>query len=171
LGQIPPDQTSQLTGLGVEVVVPGQVPPSFSIAELRSSSDPSPSYLVVYQNAVNQCFAVEFAAEGIDTPPATESRIPIQPPLFGDRGYSLNYGPFAEAGLQAKYPGSNLFTDWMTGPSGAYRLIGATYIGGLFEALRGCQDISPDEAVALAESLTVLTGDPMGDTPLPGQTP
>jgi hypothetical protein len=42
-------------------------------------------------------------------------------------------------------------------------LIGATYIGELFETLRGCEDIAPEEAVALAESLTVLTADPMGE--------
>jgi hypothetical protein len=163
---MPPAQTSQLTSLGIEVVVPGQVPPSFSIVEMRvSQGEPSPSYLVVYQNATNQCFAVEFAAEGMDAPPATENRIPIQPPLFGDQGYSLNYGPFAAADIKAQFPDSNLFTDWMFGPSGAYRLIGATYIGNLFEARRGCKDISPEEAVALAESMTVLTADPMGEPP------
>lgn len=172
LGQIPPDQTSQLTSLGVEVVVPGQVPPSFAIAELRvNSSDPSPGYLVVYQNALNQCFAVEFAAEGTDAPPATENRIPIQPPLFSGQGYHLNYGPFADANIKAQFPASNLFTDWMAGRSGVYRLIGATYIGELFEPLRGCQDISPEEAVVLAESLTVLTGDPMDGALLPDKTP
>lgn len=172
LAQMAPAQTSQLTSLGVEVVVPGQVPPSFSIVELRvDQGDPGPGYLVVYQNNLDQCFAVEFAAEGIGDPPPTENRLPIQPPLFrdpvgdqvGDRGYGLNYGPFAEADMQAQFPESNLFTDWMIGPSGAYRLIGATYIGDLFEALRGCEDIAPEEAVALAESLTVLTTDPMGE--------
>ncbi|MFQ4139682.1 hypothetical protein PGN35_025560 [Nodosilinea sp. PGN35] len=164
LGQMSPSQTGQLNSLGVEVVVPGQVPPSFAIVEMRvDSGDPGPGYLVVYQNQSSQCFAVEFAAEGIGDPPATESRIPIQPPLFGDQGYGLNYGPFAEADLRAEFPQSNLFTDWMVGPSGAYRLIGATYIGDLFETLQGCEDVSPEEAVALAESFTVLTDEPMGD--------
>ncbi len=164
LGQMPPAQTSQLTTLGVEVVVPGEVPPDFAIAELRvDQGDPGPGYLVVYQNAANQCFAVEFASDGIGDPPATVNRRAIQPPLFGDRGYGLNYGPFADADMQAQFPESNLFTDWMLGPSGAYRLIGATYIGDLFQSLRGCEDVSPEEAVALAESLTVLTDDPMGE--------
>ncbi len=172
LGQMPPDQTSQLTSLGVEVVVPGLVPPSFSIAELRvNSGDPSPGYLVVYQNDLNQCFAVEFAASGFASPPSTVNRLPLQSPLFGDRGYGLNYGPFADAATKTQFPASNLFTDWMVGPSGAYRLIGATYIGELFQALQGCQDISPEEAVSLAESMTVLTADPIGDGPLPGQAP
>lgn len=165
LGQMPPEQTSQLTSLGVEVVVPGDVPPSFSIVELRvDQSNSGPAYLVVYQNDLNQCFAVEFAAGGIGDMPATENRLPIQPPLFGE-GYGLHYGPFAEADMQAQFPEFNLFTDWMVGPSGAYRLIGATYIGELFDPLRGCEDVAPEEAVALAESLTVLTADPMGESP------
>ncbi|MGF1519565.1 MAG: hypothetical protein ACFCVB_17430 [Nodosilinea sp.] len=172
LAQMAPDQTSQLTSLGVEVVVPGEVPPSFSIVELRvDQGDPGPGYLVVYQNHLNQCFAVEFASEGIGDPPATENRLPIQPPLFrdavgdpaSDQGYGLNHGPFAEADMQAQFPEANLFTDWLIGPSGAYRLIGATYIGDLFETLRGCEDVAPEDAVALAESLTVLTTDPMGE--------
>ncbi|MGB3308888.1 MAG: hypothetical protein WBG32_24225 [Nodosilinea sp.] len=164
LGQMSPPQTDQLTRLGVEVIVPGQVPPSFSIVEMRvDQSDSGPGYLVVYQNEGGQCFAVEFAAEGIGDPPATENRVPIQPPLFGDRGYGLNYGPFTDADLSAEFPQSNLFTDWLIGRSGAYRLVGATYIGDLFETLQNCADIAPEEAVALAESLTVLRGDPMGE--------
>ncbi|MBW4485779.1 MAG: hypothetical protein KME14_24885 [Tildeniella torsiva UHER 1998/13D] len=164
LAQMSPTQTSQLTSLGIEVVVPGQVPPSFAIAEMRvDSSDSGPGYLVVYQNDRSQCFAVEFAAEGVGDPPATENRVPIQPPLFGDQGYGLNYGPFVEADVRAELPDSNLFTDWMVGASGAYRLVGATYISGLFESLQACEDVSPEEAVALAESFTVLTADPMAD--------
>ncbi|MGB3202691.1 MAG: hypothetical protein WBA99_17425 [Nodosilinea sp.] len=164
LGQMSPTQTSQLSSLGVEVIVPGQVPPSFSIVEMRvDQSEAGPGYLVVYQNDRSQCFAVEFAATGIGDPPATESRIPIQPPLFGDRGYGLNYGPFTDTDLRAEFPQSNLFTDWLMGRSGAYRLIGATYIGDLFEHLKNCADIAPEEAATLAESLTILTDDPMGE--------
>lgn len=166
LAQMSPTQTSQLTSLGVEVVVPGQVPPSFAIAEMRvDSSDTGLGYLVVYQNDRSQCFAVEFAAGGIGDSPATESRTPIQPPLFGDQGYGLNYGPYTDASLRAQFPDSNLFTDWMLGLSGAYRLVGASYIGDLFESLQTCEDVSPEEAVALAESFTVLTAEPMADPP------
>jgi hypothetical protein len=164
LAQMDPPQVSQLASLGVEVVVPGQVPPSFTIVDLRvDQGDPGPGYLVVYQNDRNQCFAVEFAADGIGDPPATENRLPLQPPLFGDRGYGLNYGPFADPNLRAQFPQSNLFTDWLIGSSGAYRLVGATYLHDLFESLQTCQDVAPEEAVALTESLTVLTTDPMGE--------
>ncbi|WP_035992868.1 hypothetical protein [Leptolyngbya sp. KIOST-1] len=164
LAQMSPTQTGQLSSLGVEVVVPGEVPPSFSIVEIRvEQGDPGPGYLVVYQNEASQCFAVEFAASGIGDMPATASRRPIQPPLFGDQGYGLNYGPFTDPNLSAQFPESNLFTDWLIGDSGAYRLVGATYIGDLFENLQNCQDVTPEEAVALAESLTVLTDDPMGE--------
>ncbi|HSM80548.1 MAG TPA: hypothetical protein VLS96_02625 [Nodosilinea sp.] len=163
LAQMTPEQTAQLTQLGVEVVVPGQVPPAFSVAEMRvSQSDPAPSYLVVYQDEADQCFAMEFAAEGFGDLPATENRLSIKPPLFGDQSYGLNYGPFVDADLSAQAPQANLFTDWMIGSSGAYRLVGAAYIGDLFDQLRSCTDISPEAAVALAESLTVLSTDPMG---------
>ncbi len=168
LAQMPPDQTSQLTSLGIDVVLPGEVPPTFSVVEMRveplATGTLDGGYLVVYQSVTDQCFAVEFFAGGIGDMPATENRLPIESPLFGE-GYGLHYGPFAEADLQAQFPESNLFTDWMIGPSGAYRLVGATYIVDLFETLRGCEDVAPEEAVALAESMTVLTADPMGEPP------
>jgi len=171
LAQLPPAQTSQLANLGVEVVVPGAVPATFSVVEIRTdqpapdSANPAAgtSYIVVYQDSSNRCFAVEFATDGIGDPPATESRLPIQPPLFGDQGYGLNYGAFAEEDMQAQFPGSNLYTDWLIGPSGAYRLVGAAYIGSLFQTLASCEDIDPQAAVSIVESFTVLSPEDVGD--------
>lgn len=171
LAQLPPERTSQLANLGVDVVVPGAVPPAFTVADIRTeqaatdSGNPTngSSYIVVYQDANNRCFGVEFASDGIGDPPATENRLPIQPPLFGDQAYGLNYGPFADAAMQTQFPGSNLYTDWLMGPSGAYRLVGASYIGSLFPSFAGCQDIAPEEAVSIVESFTVLSPDGVGD--------
>lgn len=170
LAQLPPEQTSQLTNLGVAVVVPGVVPPTFSVVEIRTdqaadSAAPGAgvSYLVVYQSTDNRCFAVEFAADGIGDPPATESRLPMQPPLFKDQDYGLNYGPFAEPQMREQMPGSNLYSDWLIGPSGAYRLVGAAYIGSLFQDLSGCADVAPQEAVSIVESFTVLAPAVIGD--------
>ncbi|HIK45213.1 MAG TPA: hypothetical protein IGR64_10040 [Leptolyngbyaceae cyanobacterium M65_K2018_010] len=163
LAQLSPEQTRQLTSLGVEVVVPGVVPPTFSVAELRiDQSETAVAYMIVYRDGANRCFATEFATEGVTEPPVTQNRRPIQPPLFPGRTYGLNYGEFQDSALRSQFPGSNLYTDWLMGRSGAYRLIGSALIGELFPALKGCQDLAPDQAVSLVESFTLLTTEPMG---------
>ncbi|WP_198806541.1 hypothetical protein [Leptolyngbya sp. BL0902] len=162
LAQLSPDQVAQLTSLGVEVVVPGVVPPSFQVADLRiSQGDMGISYLIVYQNAENQCFAVEYADGGTSPPPATENRRPINPPLFTKDGdtsaYGLNYGKFADPDWQARFPEPNLYTDWLAGSSGYYRISGAADIKALFPGFDACRDVSPQMAVDLAESFTLVT--------------
>lgn len=169
LAQLAPDQMAQLASLGIDVVVPGTVPPSFQVADLRiSQGDMGLSYLIVYQNADNQCFAVEFADGGTSPPPATESRLPIQPPLFtdenGNPSYGLNYGKYSDPEWQAKFPDPNLYTDWLAGPSGSYRLTGAADIKALFATFDQCKDVDPQTAVDLVESFTLITAEPMGAT-------
>ncbi len=169
LAQLSPDQVAQLTSLGIDVVVPGTVPPAFQVADLRiTQGDTDLSYLIVYQNAENQCFAVEFADSGTSPPPATESRLPIKPPLFtqenGGPSYSLNYGKYSDPAWQAKFPDSNLYTDWLAGPSGYYRLTGAADIKALFATFDHCKDVDPKTAVDLVESFTLITTAPMGAT-------
>jgi hypothetical protein len=153
------------------VVAPGAVPPAFSVVDIRTEQptgdqgapDAGVSYIVVYQDPTNRCFAVEFAAEGFMAPPATENRIPIQPPLFGEQDYGLNYGSFMDEEMRSQFPDFNFFTDWLIGPSGGYRLVGASYIGSLFPDLAGCEDIAPEAAVSIVESFTVLTPEVIGD--------
>lgn len=169
LAQLSPDQMAQLTSLGIDVIVPGTVPPSFQVADLRiTQGDMGLGYLIVYQNAENQCFAVEFADGGTSPPPATESRLPINPPLFtqenGGPSYGLNYGKYSDPTWQAKFPDSNLYTDWLAGPSGYYRLTGAAEIKALFSTLDACKDLDPKDAVAIVESFTLITAEPMGET-------
>ncbi len=168
LAQLPPEQTSQLTSLGVDVLAPGAVPPGFSVAEIRTEQGVGQesgggSYIIVYQDPTNRCFGVEFAADGIGDPPATENRLPIDSPLFDDPSYGLNYGPFQDDSMKAQFSGSNLYSDWLMGPSGAYRLVGAAYISSLFPSLAGCEDVAPQEAVSIVESFTVLTPGEIGD--------
>ncbi|MFM7471166.1 MAG: hypothetical protein ACKO5P_06640 [Nodosilinea sp.] len=164
LGQLSPEQTNQLTSLGIEVVVPGVVSPDFKAVDLRvDHRDQALGYMVVYRHRQGQCFAVEFA-NGDPTPlPPTQSALAIQPPLFGGQGYFLHYGKFKETKMQTRFPGSNLYSDWLSGPSGAYRLVGAAYIKELFPALDSCQDVDPRQAVKLVESFTLVTTAPMGD--------
>ncbi|XGB43343.1 MAG: hypothetical protein LVS60_06160 [Nodosilinea sp. LVE1205-7] len=86
LGQLSPEQTNQLTSLGIEVVVPGVVSPDFKAVDLRvDHRDQALGYMVVYRHRQGQCFAVEFA-NGDPTPlPPTQSALAIQPPLFGGK--------------------------------------------------------------------------------------
>ncbi|MFH7243248.1 MAG: hypothetical protein ACHWZW_10410 [Spirulina sp.] len=168
LAQLSPDQVAQLTSLGIDVVVPGTVPPAFQVADLRiTQGDMGTSYLIVYQNASNQCFAVEYVDGGTLTPLATENRVPIKPPLFtdenGNPSYGLNYGKYSDPEWQAKFPEPNLYTDWLAGPSGYYRLTGAAEIKALFATFDACKDIDPQDAVAIAESFTLITTEPMGE--------
>jgi|GEM_PF-849542 len=171
LAQLPPEQTSQLVGLGIDVVAPGAVPPGFSVVEIRTeqANGQTPpvgsSYIIVYQDSTNRCFGVEFAADGIGDPPVTENRLPIQAPLFDDPNYGLNYGPFEDDNMKSQFPGSNLYSDWLLGPSGVYRLVGAAYVGSLFPSLAGCEDVAPQEAVSVVESFTVLTPEGVGYGP------
>lgn len=169
LAQLSPDQMAQLTSLGIDVVVPGNVPPVFQVADLRiTQGDMGLSYLIVYQSADNQCFAVEYVDSGTLTPLATENRVAIKPPLFtdenGNPSYGLNYGKYSDPEWQAKFPDSNLYTDWLAGPSGYYRLTGAADIKALFTTFDNCKDIDPQDAVAIVESFTLITAEPMGET-------
>lgn len=166
LGQISPTQVSQLNSLGIEVVVPGVIPPGFKVAELRiTQGEAALGYMIVYQHpgteGQGQCFAVEFTREGMGDPPAVTEKRSLKPPLFKGQSYELHYGQFTEPALQRQFPGGALYSDWLQGASGAYRLIGAVLIGQLFPALQGCQDVTPTQAVELVENFTVLAADPM----------
>ena len=166
LGQISPTQASQLNSLGIEVVVPGVIPPGFKVAELRITQAEGPlGYMIVYQHpgtkGQGQCFAVEFSRESMGDPPATAEKRSIKPPLFKGQTYGLHHGQFTEPALQRQFPGGALYSDWLQGSSGAYRLIGAVLIGQLFPALQGCQDVTPEQAVELVENFTLLAVDPM----------
>lgn len=165
LAQLSPAQTNQLRQLGVDVVVPGAVPPEFSVAELNiaSAADRAPAYAIVYRNRASQCFAIEFTAGSVPDSPATDSRRPINPPLFVAADYGLNYGAYKRPELKAQFPKGAFFSDWLRGGAGAYRLVGASIINQTYETLSGCDDIPLDQAVAIVESLTVLSPDQVGD--------
>ncbi|HEY9762006.1 MAG TPA: hypothetical protein V6D07_05745 [Trichocoleus sp.] len=169
LAQLTPEQTSQLNALGVEVVVPGAVPSTFVATDIRgraatgSGPDGGAAYSILYRDSENRCFAVEFAGSGIGDMPATETRLLIQPPLFEDKGYGLNYGVYQDKSMRAQFPAPELYTDWLMGKSGAYRLIGANYINTTFPNQTQCKDIRPEEAKKIVESFTILVPEVIGD--------
>ncbi|HEY9878682.1 MAG TPA: hypothetical protein V6D29_09520 [Leptolyngbyaceae cyanobacterium] len=169
LAQLTPEQTAQLNALGVEVVVPGNVPSTFTAADVKghaatgSGPDGGAAYSIIYRDAEDHCFAVEFAGSGIGDMPATEKRLPIKPPLFEDKGYGLNYGAYQDEGMRSQFPTPELYTDWLMGKSGGYRLIGANYINTTFPDQANCKDIRPEEAQKIVESFTVLVPEVIGD--------
>ena len=165
LAHLPPEQTARLNRLGIEVVAPSAVPPDFSVAEVLTfaTEGNSPIYNIIYRDSQNRCFAVEFATDTLGDMPATRERVAIAPPMFPGSDYGLNYGHFRDKQMRDQFPETNLFTDWLLGAQGAYRIVGATYINNTFPQFSNCRDISPKEAISLAESLTVITPEILGD--------
>lgn len=168
VAQITPSQTAELKQLGVEVAVPTAVPPEFQAIILKTEQKPGepgggPAYTLVYRDLVNHCFAIEFTTGGIGSTPETDYRTAIAPPGFPGQDYGLNFGPYKDAKLRQSSPGSQLSSDWIQGKSGFYRLVGASTIHQTFPDQGDCQDIAPDAAVAIVESLAYLTDDIIGD--------
>lgn len=164
LGQLSPEHTHQLTSLGIAVVVPGVVSPDFQVIDVRvDHRDQDQGYAVIYRNPQRHCFGVEFARGEVTDPPPTQAVVPIRPPLFEGQPYDLHYGRFKNLQLQPRSAESNLYSDWLRGASGAYRLVGAAYIRERFPALGDCQDVALQTAVKLVESFTLLSAAPQGD--------
>ncbi|MEO0826522.1 MAG: hypothetical protein AAFX95_12360 [Cyanobacteria bacterium J06639_16] len=162
IAQITPEQNQKLLELGIDIAVPTQVPPGFRTFSAITGTQPGgPSYMLIYQDQLDRCFAIEHTTEGVGGLPDIENKIPLNPPLFGE-GYILYHGAYTDPALQADFPEPNLITDWMTGNSGFYRLIGAAYLEQNYPDLT-CQDISPDEAVQVIDSLAYLATEIIGD--------
>lgn len=151
LAQLAPDQTAQLNQLGVEVVVPGVVPPGFRVA---ATAMDDAGYTIAYRNDQSRCFGVEFSRNPADSP-AMAQAIPVSPPLFSEGDYALNFE------LPADSP-RGLASDWLLGSQGAYRLVGSPSLNA-FEGLSDCQNVDPEMAVEIIESFTIISPDIVGD--------
>lgn len=161
-----PEQTAEIRTLGVAIVVPTVIPPGFRVEAVETGDAGvvgGKTYTVLYRDLDNRCFLVEFTEGGIGGLPATEYRLPIKPPLFDRDDYGLNYGEFLDADLRSQADGPELMTDWLEGEDGFYRIAGASYINTTRSLPQPCQDVTPEEAVQLAESMAVLTQDISGD--------
>lgn len=160
-----PEQAAEIRALGVPLVVPTAIPTGFFVSQVNTLQEgQAVGYQVLYRDGGDRCFVVEYTSEGIGSTPTTESRLPIDAPLFNDGNeYGLNYGPYIDPNLRAEFPAPDLVSDWLPLETGAYRLAGAAYIGDQLTPGRPCQDIFPEEAVDILESSAVITEEITGD--------
>lgn len=116
----------------------------------------TPYYWLVYRDDQNRCFAIEYTASNIEHI-SLENQEPLTSALFGD-GYSLHHGKFPNGG-NAELSKSDLFTDWLAGDDGFYRLIGAGLINAQDYGQGDCTNITVKEAIAITESFSYLPTD------------
>jgi hypothetical protein len=156
---------AQLKTLAVPIVIPTEIPDGFAAAAVTvaAGNDLEQGYSILYRDPDNRCFLVEYTAGGIGGTPATEYRLPLNPPLFPTADYGLNYGPFIDPDLRSQFPEPELMSDWLEYSGGFYRLAGAAYINDQQSPAPPCQDLAPEEAVTIIESFTEVADEIVGD--------
>jgi len=165
LALLTPDQTARIRALGVPLVVPTTIPSGFIVDQVDTTADTRfTTYHILYRDGGDRCFLVEFTTAGVGSLPATEYRLPINPPLVNDgEDYGLNYGRYSDATLSTEFPEPELTSDWLPLAEGVFRLAGAAYINDTLTPSPPCQDIAPEEAVAIIESFAEVSDEIVGD--------
>ncbi len=142
-------QIQKLESLGVKIAVPSYVPDGFRVDKVEVVPCPPgsrrfcPEYSITYRGPKNTCFAIESTGGGIGGLPDGDRSFPVNSPVFGES--SLELGKYGQA------QSATLLGQWL-GESPFYRFAGA----GTSRALQGCNNISPQEAVRVTESLQYL---------------
>ncbi len=113
-------------------------------------------YWLVYRDNQNRCFAIEYASDGIEDI-SLENQAPLTSELFG-QGYNLYHGKFPNGG-DGELPERDLFTDWLVGEDGFYRLIGSGLINAQDYGQGDCKNITVAEAITITESFSYLPTD------------
>lgn len=158
LAQLPPEATNQLTNLAIDIAIPTYLPQQMTLASYgvgQPTADPR-YYWLVYRDDQNRCFAIEYMSAGINEM-SLENQEPLETPLFGEN-YSLYHGKFPNGGT-GELPESDLFTDWLKGNEGFYRLVGAGLVNSQDYGQKDCGNITIKEAISVAESLSYLPTD------------
>jgi hypothetical protein len=159
LAQLPPDATSQLVNLGVNIVIPTYLTQNMTLANYgigSTSAGNRPYYWLVYRDEQNRCFAIEYVSDDMEDI-SLENQEPLNSDLFGE-GYSLYHGKFPNGG-DGELPESDLFTDWFAGEDGFYRLIGSGLVNAQDYGQGDCSNITVKEAITITESLSHLPTD------------
>jgi len=174
LALLTPDQTTQIRSLGLPLVLPTDIPEGFEVAQLQIQQDGRfPGYQLLYRDggipagapAANRCFLVEFTVGGIGGTPPTANRQPLNPPILADDGaeYGLNYAPYTDAAQREQFPEPSLISDWLPVEGGFVRLAGTELINNTLTPEVVCTDIAVEEAVAIIDSLAVISDEIQGD--------
>lgn len=157
LAQLPPEATNQLTTLDVDIVIPTYLPANMTLANHSAGeTEGNLYYWLVYRDEQNRCFGIEYASININRI-SLENKEPLNSNLFGNL-YSLYHGKFPNGGT-GELSASDLFTDWLEGEDGFYRLVGAGIVTGQDYGQTDCVNITVQEAIAVAESLSYLPND------------
>ncbi|MGI0490532.1 hypothetical protein ACN4EG_01870 [Alkalinema pantanalense CENA528] len=146
-----------LQSSGLQVALPSYVPEGFRLKQIlattqRSSRLGGYTYTVLYEKVTNtqiQCFAIEATSGGIgDLPQSKIASYPI----------NTKASQFSEGRLEVDRYGKSatptLLSSWLSdrtvvAPAAFYRFTGA----GVIPELDQCSNLSPQEAIAVIESL------------------
>lgn len=158
LAHLSPEVTNQLVGLNINIAIPTYLPQAMTLASYEAGETAAGSayYWLVYRNPQDQCFAIEYTASDSDDI-FLENQEVLKSELFGD-DYRLYHGKFPNGG-EGELPESDLFTDWLEGEDGFYRLIGAGLVNAQNNGQDNCSNIPIKEALAVVESLSYLPTD------------
>ncbi|MEM0980454.1 MAG: hypothetical protein AAGH78_09280 [Cyanobacteria bacterium P01_H01_bin.58] len=160
-----PEQTTEIRAADIPLVVPTAIPAGFVVEQVTVKQDERfAEYQILYRDNRDRCFVVEYGSGGFGGP-ATEYRVPINPPLVNDgEKYGLNYGSYNYADSSDQLTESELHSDWLVLEEiGGYRLAGAAYINNRLTPDLPCQDVTVEEAVELVESFALITEEIVGD--------
>ena len=166
LALITPEQTAQIRALGLPLVLPTAIPEGFGVVQLLTQADERfGGYQILYRDGGDHCFLTEFTTGGVGGTPTTENRLPLTPPILTDDTveYGLNYGVYVDAALREQFPEPSLISDWLPVPDGFVRLSGAALINNTLNLDVPCTNLAPEEAIAVINSLAVISSDIQGD--------
>ncbi|WP_163685960.1 hypothetical protein [Leptolyngbya iicbica] len=166
LALITPAQTAQIRALGLPLVLPTAIPDEFAVVQLLTQSDERfGGYQVLYRDGSDRCFLIEYTMGGIGGIPPTENRLPLTPPILTDdtAEYGLNYGLYDDPALRQQSPAPLLISDWLPVEGGFVRLSGAALINSTLSPEVPCTNLAPEAAIAVINSLAVISDDIQGD--------
>ncbi|WP_413165175.1 hypothetical protein ACL6C3_02885 [Capilliphycus salinus ALCB114379] len=155
------NQIKLLKSLDRKIAVPAYIPEGFRVADVQIKScpdDPSscrfgPSYAIVYRGENNSCFAIEATGGGIGGP-VLEYELPINSPVFGNS--RLYYGRFYHE-MREGNASPTIFSDWLGDVANNPSLLFVRFAGsGASQSVQNCNNISPEEAVKVTESLVFI---------------
>lgn len=166
LALLTPGQTAPIRALNLPLVLPTAIPARFEPVQIETQPDERfGGYQVLYRDGSDRCFLIEYTVGGVGDIPATANRLPLNPPILKDDTveYGLHSGPYLDASLREQFPAPSLVTDWLPVEGGLVRLAGAALINNSLAPPVPCTNVAVEEAVAIIDSLAIISEDIQGD--------